>query len=136
MSYNAQALIRAGFIDKLMAGVYTIVPLGLRVINKIENIVREEINAIDGQEIFMPSLQPKENWTKTGRWEHMDDYIKLRMRVKESLRSVQPMKKLSCLWLKSLPNLIKTFRSRLTSSRINFAWNCAPSLAFCADANL
>ncbi|MEK7098004.1 MAG: proline--tRNA ligase, partial [Patescibacteria group bacterium] len=78
VSYNAQALIRAGFIDKLMAGVYTIMPLGLRVINKIENIVREEINAIDGQEIFMPSLQPKENWTKTGRWEHMDDLYKVK----------------------------------------------------------
>lgn len=78
VSYNAQTLIRAGFIDKLMAGVYTIMPLGLRVINKIENIVREEINAIDGQEIFMPSLQPKENWIKTGRWDAMDDLYKVK----------------------------------------------------------
>lgn len=78
VSYNAQALIRAGFVDKLMAGVYTLMPLGLRVVNKIENIIREEINAIDGQEIFMPSLQPKENWTKTGRWDSMDDLYKVK----------------------------------------------------------
>lgn len=77
VSVNAHFLIRAGFIDKLMAGVYTILPLGLRVMNKIENIIREEMNAINGQEIFMPSLQPKENWEKTGRWESMDDLYKV-----------------------------------------------------------
>ena len=78
VSINAQLLIRAGFIDKLMAGVYTILPLGLRVMNKIENIIREEMNAIDGQEIFMPTLQPKENWLKTGRWSTMDDLYKVK----------------------------------------------------------
>ncbi len=66
---NAQLLIRAGFIDKLMAGVYTLLPLGLRVFKKIENIIREEMNAIGGQEVLLPSLHPKENWTKTKRWE-------------------------------------------------------------------
>ena len=78
MSVNAQLLIRAGFIDKLMAGVYTFLPLGLKVINKIENIIREEINAIGGQEIYMPALQPKENWGKTGRWNSMDDLYKVK----------------------------------------------------------
>ena len=78
VSVNAQLLIRAGFIDKLMAGVYTILPLGLRTMNKIENIIREEMNAISGQEIFMPTLQPKENWQKTGRWETMDDLYKVK----------------------------------------------------------
>lgn len=77
-SINAQLLIRAGFIDKLMAGVYTFLPMGLRVIKKIENIIREEINAIGGQEVFMPSLQPKENWQKTGRWDSMDDLYKVK----------------------------------------------------------
>ncbi|MDP1619384.1 MAG: aminoacyl--tRNA ligase-related protein, partial [bacterium] len=61
-----------------MAGVYTILPLGLRVMNKIENIIREEINALGGQEIFMPSMQPKENWLKTGRWDSMDDLYKVK----------------------------------------------------------
>jgi len=77
-SINAQLLIRAGFVDKLMAGVYTLLPLGLRTIKKIENIIREEMNGISGQEIFMPSLQPKENWLKTGRWDAMDDLYRVK----------------------------------------------------------
>lgn len=75
---NAQLLIRAGFVDKLMAGVYTFLPLGMRVMKKIENIIREEMNAIGGQEIFMPAFQPKENWAITGRWDSMDDLYKLK----------------------------------------------------------
>lgn len=78
VSLNAQLLIRAGFADKLMAGVYTILPLGLRVMKKIENIIREEMNTIGGQEFFMPSLQPKEIWEITGRWNAMDDLYKLK----------------------------------------------------------
>ena len=73
---NAQLLIRAGFIDKLMAGVYTFLPLGLRVLKKIENIIREEMEAIGGQEILMPTLQPKANWIKTGRWKTYDSLFK------------------------------------------------------------
>ncbi len=68
VSINAQLLTQAGFIDKLTAGVYTYLPLGLMVLNKIKRIVREEMNAIDGQEILMPALHPKEVWQKTGRW--------------------------------------------------------------------
>jgi len=78
VSLNAQLLIRAGFVDKLMAGVYTFLPLGLRVMNKIENIIREEMDAIGGQEIAMPALQPKENWMTTGRWDSMDDLYKVK----------------------------------------------------------
>lgn len=74
---NAKLLIRAGFVDKLQAGVYTYLPLGLRVLKKIENIIREEMNAVGGQEILMPSLQPKENWQTTGRWDTMDDLYKV-----------------------------------------------------------
>ncbi len=68
-SVNAQFLIRAGFIDKLSAGVYSYLPLGFRVFKKIENIIREEINAIGGQELFLPVLMTRELWEKTGRWE-------------------------------------------------------------------
>ncbi len=71
-SANAQLLVRAGFVDKLMAGAYTYLPLGLRVLDKIKKIIREEMNAIGGQEILMPALTPKENWMKTGRWEGID----------------------------------------------------------------
>jgi prolyl-tRNA synthetase len=75
---SAKLLIRAGFVDKLMAGVYTFLPLGLRVLKKIENVIREEINLIEGQEVFMPALQPKEIWALTGRWNTMTDLYKLK----------------------------------------------------------
>jgi len=77
VSLNAQLLIRAGFVDKLMAGVYTYLPLGLRVLNKIKNIIREEIDAIGGQEVLMPALHPKENYLKTKRWDEIDVLFKL-----------------------------------------------------------
>jgi len=65
---NAQLLIRAGFIYKEMAGVYTFLPLGLRVLKRIEEIIRTEMNKISGQEVLMPVLQPKVLWEKTDRW--------------------------------------------------------------------
>ncbi|MEA2701944.1 MAG: prolyl-tRNA synthetase [Candidatus Parcubacteria bacterium] len=66
---NAQLLIRAGYIHKEMAGVYGYLPLGLRVVEKIKQIVREEMDAIGGQEMIMTSLQRKELWEVTGRWD-------------------------------------------------------------------
>ena len=77
VSKNAEFLIRGGFIHKEMAGVYSFLPLGLRVVKKIENIIREEMDKVGGQEILMSSFQPKENWEKTGRWESMDDLYKV-----------------------------------------------------------
>jgi len=77
VSKNAELLIRGGFVHKEMAGVYSYLPLGLRVLKKIENIIREEMNKVGGQEILMSSFQPKENWEKTGRWEGMDDLYKV-----------------------------------------------------------
>ncbi|MFA6215142.1 MAG: aminoacyl--tRNA ligase-related protein [Patescibacteria group bacterium] len=68
VSINAIFLTRGGFVDKLTAGVYTYLPLGLRVLNKVKQIVREEMDAISGQEILMPAIQPKEIWQTTGRW--------------------------------------------------------------------
>jgi len=76
-SYNAQVLMRAGFIDKVGAGIYTFLPLGLKVLHKINDIIREEINAVSGQEILMPALNPNENWQKTGRWDDLDVLFKL-----------------------------------------------------------
>jgi prolyl-tRNA synthetase len=69
-SKSAQLLIRAGFIDKLMAGVYSFLPLGFLVLKKIENIIREEMLKIGAQEILLPALHPKEIWEKTGRWKY------------------------------------------------------------------
>lgn len=75
---NARLLLQSGFVDQEMAGVYTWLPLGLAVLRKVEQIVREEMNAIGGMEIFMPSLQPKEYWTTTNRWEGVDILFKLK----------------------------------------------------------
>lgn len=74
ISLNAKLLIRGGFIDKLGAGIYTYLPLGFKTIQKIQNIVREEINNIGGQELLMPGLHPKDNWEITGRWQVPEMY--------------------------------------------------------------
>ena len=66
---NAQLLVRAGYIHKEMAGVYSYLPLGLRTLNKIVQIIREEMNAIGGQELVMTALQDKELWSRTDRWD-------------------------------------------------------------------
>lgn len=78
---NAQLLIRAGFIHKEMAGVYAYMPLGLKVLENIKKIVREEMNAIGGQEVMMTALQPKEIFEKTDRWDDakVDNWFKTKL---------------------------------------------------------
>ncbi|MEK7558225.1 MAG: aminoacyl--tRNA ligase-related protein [Patescibacteria group bacterium] len=78
VSKNARLLIQAGFIDKLQSGVYTYLPLGLQVLKNIENIIRDEMDKAGGQELLMPTLQPKENWETTGRWSTMTDLYKVK----------------------------------------------------------
>jgi prolyl-tRNA synthetase len=82
VSLNAQLLIRAGFIHKEMAGVYSFLPLGLRVINKIADIVRNEMNRIGGIEIQSAALQKKEIWEKSNRWndEVVDNWFKTKLK--------------------------------------------------------
>jgi len=77
ISLNAQILIRAGFIDKLGAGIYSYLPLGLIVLNKIVQIVKEEMNLIGGQEILLPALNPSEYWEITGRYNTFDALFKI-----------------------------------------------------------
>ncbi len=67
-STNAKLLQQAGFVDQLMSGVYTFLPLGLRVLQNIKNVIREEMLALGAQELAMPALHPKEPWETTGRW--------------------------------------------------------------------
>jgi len=79
-SVSHDLLVRAGFVDQLMAGVYSFLPLGLLVMQKIEALIRKNMaNApMNGQEILMPSLTPKENWQKTDRWDNFDVLFKLK----------------------------------------------------------
>jgi prolyl-tRNA synthetase len=68
-SINHKLLVRGGFIDQLMAGSWTLLPLGFRVVAKINDIIRDELNKTGAQELLMPLLHPKEIWNETGRWE-------------------------------------------------------------------
>lgn len=79
---NAQLLIRAGYVYKVMAGVYAYTSLGLRVLENIKQIVREEMNTIGGQELIMSSLQRRDTWEVTGRWddEAVDVWFKSRLK--------------------------------------------------------
>jgi len=79
---NAQLLIRAGYIHKESAGVYSFLPLGLRVLNNITQIIREEMNAIQGQEMTLTALQNPEVWQKSGRWsdEAIDVWFKTELK--------------------------------------------------------
>ncbi len=87
VSKNAELLIRGGFINKEMAGVYSYLPLGLKVFKKIENIIREEMNAIGGQEIVLSSLQEKETWEPTDQWndENVDVWFKTKLKNETEL---------------------------------------------------
>ncbi|MBI3103428.1 hypothetical protein HYZ05_00650 [Candidatus Daviesbacteria bacterium] len=80
VSINAKLLIRGGFIRKEVAGVYNFLPPGLRVLTKIANIVRDEMNKAGGQEILLTALQNKANWQKTGRWNSFDALFKVSSR--------------------------------------------------------
>lgn len=76
-SANARLLVQGGFINQLAAGIYSYLPLGLRVITKIKQIIRQEMNALGGNEILMPALIPKEPWMTTRRWDAIDVLFKL-----------------------------------------------------------
>jgi prolyl-tRNA synthetase len=81
-SKNAELLIRAGFINKEMAGVYAYLPLGLRVINNLQNIIREEMNKIGGQEVSLTALQERATWEPTNQWsdDEVDVWFKTKLK--------------------------------------------------------
>lgn len=75
-SINARWLLRAGFISKIAAGIYSFLPLGKRVLEKIEDIVRDEMTTLGSSEILLPALHPRELWDRTGRWDTVDVLFK------------------------------------------------------------
>lgn len=78
---NHKLLVRAGYVRQLMAGVYTYLPFGQRVLNKISQVVREEMDAIGGKEVLMPLMHPAENWKKTGGWDKIDVLFHVKSRT-------------------------------------------------------
>lgn len=75
VSENAKLLERGGFVYKTMAGVYDYLPLGFRVLARVQAVIREEMEAIGGQEMFLSALQPRERWEKSGRWGVLGDIM-------------------------------------------------------------
>jgi len=124
VSLNAQLLIRGGFIDKLMAGTYSLLPLGLRVYRRIENIIREEMDAIGGNELFLPSMHPKENWEKTGRWGSFDALIYVGLDEEKNLalgptheEIISPLARRIISSYKDLPQYVYQFQNKFRKEK-------------------
>src|SRR3989441_10807683 len=73
-------MLRAGLVRQLAAGIYVYLPLGQRVLDKVNAIIREEMNAIGGQEITLPVMHPAEIWEQSGRWDNIPEMFKLKDR--------------------------------------------------------
>lgn len=81
-SINHKLLVQGGFVHQELAGVFSFLPLGLRVLTKIENIVRSEMNQMGAAELLLSALHPKENWKQTGRWDKVDVLFKVQSQTK------------------------------------------------------
>jgi prolyl-tRNA synthetase len=68
-------MVRGGYLRKLAAGIYSFLPLGWRVVQKISRIIREEMNRTGAQEVFLPAVIPGELWQESGRWDHYGDQL-------------------------------------------------------------
>lgn len=119
---NAQLLIRAGYVYKVMAGVYAYTPLGLRVLENIKQIVREEMNAVGGQELIMTNLQRRETWEGTGRWsdETVDVWFKTKLQDGTELglawsheEAIMEMMQQYVKSYKDLPTSVYQFQTKL-----------------------
>ena len=122
VSKNAQLLIQAGYVYKVMAGVYAYLPLGLRVIENIKQIVREEMNSIDGQELIMTNLQTPEPWKATTRWsdEIVDVWFKTKLKDGTELglawsheEAIMDMMRQYIKSYKDLPTSVYQFQTKL-----------------------
>jgi len=124
-------LVRAGYIRRAAPGVYTWLPLGLRVLRKVENVVREEMNAIGAQEVLFPALLPREPYEATNRWEEYgDNLFRLQDRkgadmllapTHEEMFTIPPTRICRCIF---------------TRSRISTVTRRDPAPVCCVGANL
>lgn len=113
VSKNAQLLIRAGYIHKEMAGVYALLPLGIKVFNNIVGIIREEMNSIGGQEVSLTALQEKSLWERTDRWddEKVDVWFKTKLKneteIGLAVTHEEPMTRMMAEYIRSFRDLPK-----------------------------
>ncbi len=121
VSKNSQLLLRAGFIHKDMAGVYSFLPLGLRVLKKIETIIREEMNGLGAQEIVLASLQNQETWEPTNQWDdsEVDVWFKTKLKNNTELglaftheAPITKMLRSYCTSYRDLPKFIYQFQTK------------------------
>ncbi len=121
VSKNAELLIRAGFVHKDMTGVYSYLPLGLKVLKKIEEIIRKNMDAVGGQEMFLATLQSKELWEKTNRWDDkvVDNWFKTELKngneLGLGLSHEEPLTNLMREYIRSskdLPKLAYQFQNK------------------------
>ncbi len=118
---NAQLLIRAGFVYKVMAGVYAYTPLGIRVVEKIKQIVREEMNEIGGAELIMTALQRPDTWQETKRWDDdvVDVWFKTKLKDGQEVglawsheEAIIEMLKYHIASYKDLPQIVYQFQTK------------------------
>ena len=135
---NAQLLIQAGFIHKEMAGVYAYLPLGLAVIENIKQIVREEMNGLDSNELIMTSLQRKELWETTGRWddEAVDVWFKSELKSGAAVGFGWSHEEPITNMMKNFVTSYRNYQPAFTSFKQNCAMSYAPRVASCAAGNL
>lgn len=116
---NHRLLTQGGYVEQLMAGVYTYLPLGKRVLDRISQIVREEMDAIGGEEILMPLLHPSNIWKQTGGWEGIDVLFKVPSRTSKEYALAQSEEEVVApLFLKRL----QSFGNLETSRPYNIQW--------------
>lgn len=122
VSLNAQLLIRAGFIYKEMAGVYAYLPFGLKVVENIKSIVREEMNGVGGLELIMTSLQRRELWEKTDRWDDKNVDVWFKSQLKNGTdvgfgwsheEQITEMMKTYLTSYRDLPSSVYQFQTKL-----------------------
>jgi len=128
-----QLMTRAGMIRKLAGGIYTYMPIGLRVIRKVEAIIREEMNRAGALELLMPVVQPAELWMESGRWEQYGPEL-LRMKDRHG-RDFVPRKKSSPTSPATRSTAGASFPRISTTSRPSSATSAGRASASCAAAS-
>ena len=131
-----QLMLRAGLIRKLASGLYTWLPLGLRVLRKVETIVREEMDNAGAQEVSMPVVQPAELWQESGRWEQYGpELLRIQDRHQRDFCLGPPMRRSLPTWCAVRSRATSSCLSTCTRSRPRYATKSARASASCAPGS-